>query len=181
MQLQLEQACQVPDAKRAYMNADKSSKLNIASLTRLKFIAARRFEYALKNDVSLNRVITNKALCAIAIDCPLTSKGLASCQMKWGAIREHGAEVIEWVKEAIALPPDESIEYPLDYFLTKNSNHDRVRQLKYFLNKKALEHNIAPEFFTQKKILADYFSARKYGRVARLKQGWRAEILSDLN
>lgn len=180
MREQLEAACFLPESDKVYLNVDKTSRLNQAAVTRLRYLAKKRYEYALDNNIALNRVITSKAMAAIASECPLTSKGLASCQMKWGAIREHGEQVIEWIKEAIALDTADNIEYPLDYFLSKSSNHDRLRQLKFFLTKRAEELNIAPEFLTQKKILADYFFTQKYGGTARLKRGWRGQVLTDL-
>ncbi len=86
------------DPKDAYLNISGAGRLNPRQLSRLQYLCEKRLSYAREHDEALNRVITGKALCKIAQRMPLTPQGLASCQVKWGAVREHGKLVIGWSK-----------------------------------------------------------------------------------
>ncbi|MCR5537029.1 MAG: hypothetical protein K6F05_06415 [Succinivibrio sp.] len=181
LELQL-QAFTILEPDEAYLYVDKTARLNAAALTRLQFIVKKRLEYAREIDEAVNRVITGCALAKIAEFSPRTPKALGSCNMKWGAIREHGSEVLRWVEEAARLPADESLRKPLAYFLNASAYQERLRSLKHKLTLAAQQARISPELLTQKRLLADYLFCEAYGLdSARLRQGWRKALTQNLD
>ena len=174
-------AFEILDPEFAYIYVDKTANLNQGALTRLQFLVQKRLEYARDIDEAVNRVITTSALPRIADGCPSSFTALAACNMKWGAIREHGSIVLKWIKQARALPENPELMRPLAYFANAKEFHDQLRRLKHVLQQVAEQVHICPELLTQKKLLADHLFCRQYGKCARLKRGWRANLTQQLD
>ena len=169
------------DPKTAYRQVKGAGLLKNDALTRLQYLCQKRLEFALEHDVALNHVITTGALCDVAKDSPLTSQGLASCGVKWGAIRQHGTMIIEWVKESIALPVRSDLPLPINYFAHKRELKDAFKRLKRYLEKCAHDAGIAPELLAAKKYVYDYFLKKYLNEVPYLEFSWRKNVVADIN
>ena len=168
------------EPEQAYLHVSGAGTLNCAALTRLRLLCARRLVFAREHDVALNRVITSAALCPLAAEMPYTLNGLAGCRMKWGAVREYGSMVLEWLKEAGELPEDPDILAPLDAFSSRRENRDALRRLKHLLQEKAKLAGICPELLSSRRALHDYFHALHYGREPFLARGWQHRCIGSI-
>ena len=169
------------DPKTAYRQVKGAGLLKNDALTRLQYLCQKRLEFALEHDVALNHVITTGALCDVAKDSPLTSQGLASCGVKWGAIRQHGAMIIEWVKESLTLQERSDLPLPINYFAHQRELKDAFKRLKRYLEKCAHEAGIAPELLAAKKYIYDYFLKRHLNEVPYLEESWRKDVAVNLD
>lgn len=181
MELKKSEADIVYDPKTAYRQIKGAGLLKNDALTRLQYLCQKRLEFALEHDTALNHVITTGALCDVAKNSPLTLQGLASCGVKWGAIRQHGTMIIEWVKESIALPVRSDLPLPINYFAHKRELKDAFKRLKRYLEKCAHEAGIAPELLAAKKYIYDYFLKRHLNEVSYLEGTWRKNVAVNLN
>jgi ribonuclease D len=174
------EALKEPDPKELYRQVRGAGALHSKALQRLCYLCARRYEYAVEHDEALNRIITGKALCSIAEHTPLTSQGLASCGMNWGAVREHGKMVIDWVKESMSLP-DEEVAPAYDAFSPGRTMRSNAEGMKRVLTNAALKAGISPELISSKKLINDWFYARRTGGTAKLSSGWCRECLDGVD
>ena len=163
-----------------YRHVTGAGSLDRKSLERLRFICAKRYIFAMENNVALNRVITGRALCPIAERTPLTFQGLASCGMNWGAVREHGKLVIGWIKDSLSLP-GESVLTACDAFSPGRTMKSGSDGIKYALSKAAQTSGICPELIATKKLINDWFYAKRTGGSPRLSSGWYKECVGDLD
>lgn len=181
MELKKAEADIVYDPKTAYRQIKGAGLLKNDALTRLQYLCQKRLEFALEHDIALNHVITTGALCDVAKNSPLTSQGLASCGVKWGAIRQHGAMIIEWVKESLTLQERSDLPLPVNYFAHQRELKDAFKRLKRYLEKCAHEAGIAPELLAAKKYIYDYFLKRHLNEVSYLEGTWRKNVAVGLN
>ncbi|HAR79842.1 MAG TPA: hypothetical protein DCR21_03330 [Succinivibrionaceae bacterium] len=169
-----------PSLDEAYLNIAGAGTLNEKELKRLKFLCSRRLEFAVGHDEALNRIITTSALCSIAREKPQNSHDLAECHMKWGAIRQYGTMVLDWVKQADR-QPDEAVRLPYDYFSSKGEYKDAYRRLKHLVESCCVKAGISPELLKQKRLLNDYFYALHYGAAPKLLSSWRQEVIGAIS
>lgn len=108
----------IPEPETAYLNAKGAGTLSHAELTVLKFLCQKRMEFAMKNDVAQNRIITGCALSPIARLKNLSNASLAKAGVKTGAIRQYGKLVISWFNEAKKIPVEQDLEYPIEHILS---------------------------------------------------------------
>lgn len=163
-----------------YRQVTGAGSLDRKALERLRFLCSKRYIFAMENNVALNRVITGRALCPIAERTPLTFQGLASCGMNWGAVREHGKLVIDWIKESLSLPGD-SVLPAYDAFSPGRTMKSGSEGIKYALSKAAQTSGICPELIATKKLINDWFYAKRTGGSPRLSSGWYKECVGDLD
>ena len=181
MELKKADADIVYNPQTAYRQIKGAGLLKNDALTRLQYLCQKRLEFALKHDIALNHVITTGALCDVAKNSPLTLQGLASCGVKWGAIRQHGAMIIEWVKESLTLPERSDLLLPINYFAHKRELKDAFKRLKRYLEKCAHDAGIAPELLAAKKYVYDYFLKKYLNEVPYLEFSWRKNVVADIN
>ncbi|MGN0908401.1 MAG: HRDC domain-containing protein, partial [Succinivibrio sp.] len=174
------EALREPVPGELYRQVQGAGALSRRALQRLCYLCARRYEYAVEHDEAQNRVITGKALCSLAEHTPLTSQGLASCGMNWGAVRQHGRDVIGWIKESMALP-DVDVAPPYDAFSPGRTLRSSADGMKHVLNSAAQKAGIAPELICSKKLINDYFYAKRTGGTPKLCSGWCRECLGDID
>ena len=180
MNLKRNEAMADYDPKTAYRSVKGAGLLNHEALVRLQYICQKRMEFALLHNFALNHVITTGSLCDLAQKIPLTKQGLASCKVKWGAIRENGDQIIEWIKESIALPVNEDLPLPFNYFAHKRELKDAFKSLRRFLHSKAIAFKIAPELLDAKKYVYDFFLNRYLGQKTFLQSNWREQVTAGL-
>lgn len=173
-------ALKEPVPSELYRQVQGAGALNRRALQRLCYLCARRYEYAQEHNEALNRVITGKALCSIAEHTPLTTQGLASCGVNWGAVRQHGHLIIGWVKESMALP-EEDVAPAYDAFSPGRTLRSSAEGMKHALASAARKAGIAPELICTKKLINDYFYARRTGGTPKLDSGWCRECLGGLD
>ena len=173
-------ALKEPVPSELYRQVQGAGALNRRALQRLCYLCARRYEYAREHNEALNRVITGKALCSIAEHTPLTTQGLASCGVNWGAVRQHGHLIIGWVKEAMALP-EEDVAPAYDAYSPGRALRSSAEGMKHALTTAAHKAGIAPELICTKKLINDYFYARRTGGTPKLDSGWCRECLGGLD
>lgn len=181
MELRKADADIVYNPQTAYRQIKGAGLLKNDALTRLQYLCQKRLEFALKHDIALNHVITTGALCDVAKNSPLTLQGLASCGVKWGAIRQHGAMIIEWIKESLTLPERSDLLLPINYFAHKRELKDAFKRLKRYLEKCAHDAGIAPELLAAKKYVYDYFLKKYLNEVPYLEFSWRKNVVADIN
>lgn len=181
MELKKADADIVYNPQTAYRQIKGAGLLKNDALTRLQYLCQKRLEFALKHDIALNHVITTGALCDVAKNSPLTLQGLASCGVKWGAIRQHGAMIIEWIKESLTLPERSDLLLPINYFAHKRELKDAFKRLKRYLEKCAHDAGIAPELLAAKKYVYDYFLKKYLNEVPYLEFSWRKNVVADIN
>ncbi|MDM8120462.1 hypothetical protein QUV58_06510 [Succinatimonas hippei] len=181
MELKKADADIVYNPQTAYRQIKGAGLLKNDALTRLQYLCQKRLEFALKHDIALNHVITTGALCDVAKNSPLTLQGLASCGVKWGAIRQHGAMIIEWIKESLTLPERSDLPLPINYFAHKRELKDAFKRLKRYLEKCAHDAGIAPELLAAKKYVYDYFLKKYLNEVPYLEFSWRKNVVADIN
>lgn len=181
MELKKSDADIVYNPQTAYRQIKGAGLLKNDALTRLQYLCQKRLEFALKHDIALNHVITTGALCDVAKNSPLTLQGLASCGVKWGAIRQHGAMIIEWIKESLTLPERSDLLLPINYFAHKRELKDAFKRLKRYLEKCAHDAGIAPELLAAKKYVYDYFLKKYLNEVPYLEFSWRKNVVADIN
>ena len=181
MELKKADADIVYNPQTAYRQIKGAGLLKNDPLTRLQYLCQKRLEFALKHDIALNHVITTGALCDVAKNSPLTLQGLASCGVKWGAIRQHGAMIIEWIKESLTLPERSDLLLPINYFAHKRELKDAFKRLKRYLEKCAHDAGIAPELLAAKKYVYDYFLKKYLNEVPYLEFSWRKNVVADIN
>lgn len=181
MELKKADADIVYNPQAAYRQIKGAGLLKNDALTRLQYLCQKRLEFALKHDIALNHVITTGALCDVAKNSPLTLQGLASCGVKWGAIRQHGAMIIEWIKESLTLPERSDLLLPINYFAHKRELKDAFKRLKRYLEKCAHDAGIAPELLAAKKYVYDYFLKKYLNEVPYLEFSWRKNVVADIN
>lgn len=181
MELKKADADIVYNPQTAYRQIKGAGLLKNDALTRLQYLCQKRLEFALKHDIALNHVITTGALCDVAKNSPLTLQGLASCGVKWGAIRQHGAIIIEWIKESLTLPERSDLLLPINYFAHKRELKDAFKRLKRYLEKCAHDAGIAPELLAAKKYVYDYFLKKYLNEVPYLEFSWRKNVVADIN
>ena len=175
MELKKADADIVYNPQTAYRQIKGAGLLKNDALTRLQYLCQKRLEFA------LNHVITTGALCDVAKNSPLTLQGLASCGVKWGAIRQHGAMIIEWIKESLTLPERSDLLLPINYFAHKRELKDAFKRLKRYLEKCAHDACIAPELLAAKKYVYDYFLKKYLNEVPYLEFSWRKNVVADIN
>lgn len=168
------------DPQELYLSVGGAGALSRKEQIRLRYLCARRFEYAVSHDEALNRVITGKALCAIAKFTPMTFQALASCKVNWGAVRQHGRLIIDWVKESLSLE-DTELKPPYDSCAPGRSRENTGAALKRHLASRAQVCRVAPELITSKKLINNYFYEKKAGGIPLLEQGWMRECAGELN
>ena len=181
MELKKADADIVYNPQTAYRQIKGAGLLKNDALTRLQYLCQKRLEFALKHDIALNHVITTGALCDVAKNSPLTLQGLASCGVKWGAIRQHGAMIIEWIKESLTLPERSDLLLPINYFAHKRELKDAFKRLKRYLEKCAHDAGIAPDLLAAKKYVYDYFLKKYLNEVPYLEFSWRKNVVADIN
>ena len=181
MELKKADADIVYNPQTAYRQIKGAGLLKNDALTRLQYLCQKRLEFALKHDIALNHVITTGALCDVAKNSPLTLQGLASCGVKWGAISQHGAMIIEWIKESLTLPERSDLLLPINYFAHKRELKDAFKRLKRYLEKCAHDAGIAPELLAAKKYVYDYFLKKYLNEVPYLEFSWRKNVVADIN
>ena len=181
MELKKADADIVYNPQTAYRQIKGAGLLKNDALTRLQYLCQKRLEFALKHDIALNHVITTGALCDVAKNSPLTLQGLASCGVKWGAIRQYGAMIIEWIKESLTLPERSDLLLPINYFAHKRELKDAFKRLKRYLEKCAHDAGIAPELLAAKKYVYDYFLKKYLNEVPYLEFSWRKNVVADIN
>lgn len=164
-----------------YMYIQGAGSLTDKQLKILAFLCYKRELFVRENNVAIGRVLSNKCVVQVAVSTPLTSQGLASCKLKWGAIRQYGKIVIGWVKEALAKKDYAILKKPYDFVVNSKEGSDEARRLKYLLEEKALMHKICPELLLQKFYIHEYLYAQRKGEVAHLEQGWRSLCVGTLN
>ncbi len=173
-------ALKEPVPSELYRQVQGAGALNRRALQRLCYLCAKRYEYAQEHNEALNRVITGKALCSIAEHTPLTTQGLASCGVNWGAVRQHGHLIITWVKEAMALP-EEDVAPAYDAYSPGRALRSSAEGMKHVLTSAARKAGIAPELICTKRLINDYFYARRTGGTPKLDSGWCRECLGGLD
>lgn len=166
----------IPVDKR-YRYVQGSGLLSKEALTRLRYICMRRFAIASEKNIALNRIITNKALCPIAMRCPKSKKELLDSGVKPGCIREWFDTIVDIITKAQDLGCDDNIELPIDAFMHNGSNKHSIKRLKDFLKHKAIESKISPELFTSKRYIQDFLM---YKEKSLLVSGWRAKYVGSL-
>lgn len=167
------------DPHTLYLGVAGAGSLSMPELIRLKYLCERRYEYARAHDIALNRVITGKALCALAKFTPMTFQALASCKVNWGAIRQHGKLMISWIKESMAIPQEE-LSLPYDAAAPGRSKENTGAALKLYLTECAKRQCIAPELLNSKKLITNYFYAKKTKGEALLEQTWMRECIGEI-
>lgn len=181
MQLFVQEQSKLPDPALAYRSAGGAGLLKPADMTVLQYLCEQRMLYALAHDEALNRIITSNALCEIARKRPRTEAGLSACGMRWGAIRDHGTLVLQWLAEAQKLPVRTDLPLPFDYFAHKRDLHPNFKALRDYMASCAHAHNLPSPVIGNKKSVYGLFLARAEGRKGKLETGWRGEILGNLD
>lgn len=170
-----------------YRHVKTAGGLCDADLTVLQYICEQRVHYARAEDISLNRIITNKALCDIARRRPHYSGALTGCGMKWGAVRDHGKRVLRWIAEAERLPVRHDLPLPDDYFahgsrlLASNKIVEISTRLKAYAEQKAQEAGLMTQLLRGRRSLQEFYVARFEGRLGWLERSWRQELLGPLD
>ena len=100
--------------------------------------------------------------------------------MNWGAVRQHGHLIIGWVKESMALP-EEDVAPAYDAFSPGRTLRSSAEGMKHALASAARKAGIAPELICTKKLINDYFYARRTGGTPKLDSGWCRECLGGLD
>ena len=167
----------IPEPETAYLNAKGAGTLSLAELTVLKFLCQKRMEFAMKNDVAQNRIITGCALSPIARLKNLSNASLAKAGVKTGAIRQYGKLVISWFNEAKKIPVEQDLEYPIEHILSDRNVGKAVKKLKHVLSLIAKERGINEELISSKQLCYDYFKALKENSRPRLFTSWYQECI----
>lgn len=168
-------------AQTAYLSISGAGSLNIKELNVLKYLCAKRFEFATINDEALNRIITTKSLCPLARQAYVYEKTLPRVNMKWGAIREYGSLVCAWHKDARLQKVDKDILLPFDYFSSKKEYCQFVKELRHLLTSKAEENNIRQELICNKQIVNNFFYSLKYGKPPKICSSWYQECIGQID
>ncbi len=180
MEETLEEAQIEIEPELIYMYIQGAGSLTAKQLKTLYYISTKREIFARSHNIALGRICSNKCLVQVAVATPLTFQGLASCKLKWGAIRQHGNTLIGWVKEALSHDEYEILKQPLDFVVNTKEGSDEARRLKFILDTKARAHSIRPELLLQKSYVYEYlYDLRKPQILARvhLKGSWRQECV----
>lgn len=164
-----------------YMHVSGAGSLTSRQLQILSYLCYKRELFVREHNVAVSRVLSNKCIVQVAVATPLTSQGLASCRLKWGAIRQYGKVVISWVKEAIAKTDYAVLKKPYDFAVNTKEGADEARRLKHLLEEKALANNISPELLLQKSYIHEYLYMQRKGGVSQLEQGWRALCVGTID
>lgn len=171
----------VIDPKDIYLSISGAGSLTKVQLQRLAFLAYKREIYAREKDVALSRIIPNKCIVQVAVNTPLTFQALASCKVKWGAIRQQGSVVIEWVKESLTLDLNTTLKAPFDSVVNTKDGSDESRRLKHELLMAAQKAQIRSELLLQKSYIYDYLYAKHRGGKALIESGWRYECIGKID
>ncbi len=173
------EALEVIPPEDAYMGIAGAGMLSHEELLRLQYLCQKRAEYAMEHNEALNRVITGKALCDLAKQTPLTRQGLASCRVNWGAVRQHGDQILEWIRGSMSLP-DRELKPPYDAWIASREQRRRAERLKRILAAKAAEQGIAPELLGNRRLVTDFFYCRKLFETPKVEKGWISECLRGI-
>lgn len=176
-----EDAAHEDDPLYCYRHVAAAGLLNERDLTVLQYICAKRLEFAREHDEALNRVITTRALCELARRKPATSEGLAACQVKWGSIREYGAQMLSWIAEAAKLPVRHDLPLPDEFFSHKRELQGQNNKIKGFVEHQLKEARMHPQLGGGRKAVYELYLARYEGRPGWLEQSWRRELLGPLD
>lgn len=164
-----------------YMYISGAGSLTSKQLQILSYLCYKRELFVWENNVAVSRVLSNKCIVQVAVATPLTYQGLASCRLKWGAIRQYGKLVISWVKEAIAKTDYVILKNPYDFVVNTKEGADEARRLKHLLEEKALAGKISSELLLQKFYIHEYLYVQRKGGVSQLEQGWRALCIGSID
>ena len=168
-----------PVAELAYRSFGGPGLLSVPALQLLQFICAKRLNLAQAQDEALNRIITGKALCEICHRRPQNPQQLAACGMKWGAIRDHGSQVLTWVAAGASLEIT-PLPLPFDAFAHLRELQDDFRRLRHRLEQVAKDAHIAPQLMGGRKAVYDFYLAFFEGRPSWLESTWRHSLIGPL-
>ena len=173
----IQDAIRIIPVDKRYRYIQGSGLLSKEALTRLRYICMRRYKIACDKNIALNRIITNKALCQIAMRCPKSKKELLDVGVKPGCIRQWFDTIVDIVTKAQDLVCDENIEIPIDTYMHDGSNKHTIKRLKDLLKRKAIENKIAPELFTSRRYIQDFLM---YKEKSLLVNGWRSKYTGSM-
>lgn len=170
------------DPQTLYIQVSGAGTLSKRELTILKVLCLRRYELAAASDDALNRIITSKALIQICRLSFVNAKTLASCGMKWGAIKENCQNVIKWVEEGRSKKVDENMPLPYDYFTCRDKSiSDFAKKLKHDLSDRAKKANIAPELIASKALIHDFIYSAFYKKEPLLYGSWYSNLSMNIS
>ena len=175
-----EKSTTILDPDTCYKVIPQAGSLSLKQLNMLRVICKMRAIVALEKDESLNRVVTTKALCQIVKKKHLNFKILQDCNMKFGAIKSYGNELITWFDHALKMEVDKSIEPALDYIIYKHEYALCYKALKKHLKQASLKYQICQELVTNKNLCNDFFYKILSKQTPILQSSWYFECVGKI-
>lgn len=168
---------------KLYMSVSGAGELrnDQKALSRLRYLCQKRYEYGVLHNEALNRVITGKSLVSLAKFTPLTKQGLLSNRVHPVAVRQHGQDILRWIKESLGQEEITELLPPYDAFTPGRANRNRGSQLKHYLAQRAYKCEIREELLCTKKIINDYFYAHAMGTKSMLEKSWMSECVGNVS
>lgn len=175
---QFKQHQSVPDS---YKKIKSAWKLNPRRLAVLISLSRWRENYAQTHNLPRNRVIKEKSLYELAVQCPKKIPQLRKIEgLNERVIRKQGKQIIQIIEEQMSLP-EEELPAPLTPPLAKE-DRDLLKQVKTDVAEMASELGIASEILMRKKELEKLVRMRladDWPAIESFFSGWRQEVIAD--
>ncbi len=175
---QFKQHQSVPDS---YKKIKSAWKLNPRRLAVLIALSRWRENYAQTHNVPRNRVIKEKSLYELAVQCPSKLPQLRKIEgFNERVIRKQGKHVLKIIHEQLELSEDE-LPSPLIAPLAKD-DRELLRQVKSHLVETAEGLGVASEVLMRKKEIEKLVRmklADDWQAVESFFSGWRRDVIAD--
>ncbi len=169
------------DVNHSFKRVKSAWKLSRRKLAVLVALCRWRENYAQQHDIPRNRVIKEKALFELALNCPKHISKLRTIEgISERVIRSQGATIIRLVAEQLNLD-EADLPAALEAPLTK-ADQEPYKLLKSRIHALADALNIAPELLFKKKEIEALYRMKmndEWPAINDFFVGWRANVVAD--
>ena len=169
------------DVNHSFKRVKSAWKLSRRKLAVLVALCRWRENYAQQHDIPRNRVIKEKALFELALNCPKHISKLRTIEgISERVIRSQGATIIRLVAEQLNLD-EADLPVAIEAPLTK-ADQEPYKLLKSRIHALADALNIAPELLFKKKEIEALYRMKmndEWPAINDFFVGWRANVVAD--
>lgn len=174
-------AIEEPSDDEAYLSIPGAGLLNEKELNVLYHLAKERQIRAREDNVSLNHVITTKAMWQLARFLPRSKRELSGRGVQPRPLHVYGNEILAWLNRARKQRKYEGLVIPYDYFCHHRCMQGNFDCLKAAMKEQIKKSGICPQLLTKKPLLNDYFRAKALGQTPLIQQSWRLAVLGKID